>query len=241
MSGMPRFVTSHIGSNTGGACYHEIFQFCVEVKVSACICAVAHCCFPAYRNIFKSSHKGWMGSQSIRYCWSTHCCLRWSGWKVNGEKREEDGHNHDNRWEEMKTLFVGFAIAGSHKTKKQKAQTIQPRYPQTRQRRAIAQQSPATANKGKTYEKVCGMWQQIPTIWFKAIMTTRKGLQNRMQNTDTRIHTKIHHKCLQQFKSRNQATVTSHHLFQGSAAEWTWAEKMVWRNVLSLFVCAATK
>jgi hypothetical protein len=23
---------------------------------------------------------------------------------VDGEKREEDGHNHDKRWEEMKTL-----------------------------------------------------------------------------------------------------------------------------------------
>jgi hypothetical protein len=47
------------------------------------------------------------------------------------------------------------AKAGSHKAKK--TQTIQPRYPQCRQQRAIAQQSPALDKKGKTYEKVCDM------------------------------------------------------------------------------------
>jgi hypothetical protein len=225
----------------------------VEAKVSAYICAEAHCCFPAYRNISKSFHKGWMGSQSIRHPllfemirmktkWSELGRRLTQPWKKVGEDEdimlprvgkirndwpyflkyllnqnininsnlvhvyklskqsgtifEKPKYYPIKRSLHMQTLAHIWnlcAIAGSQKTTKQKAQTIQPRYPQTRQRRAIAQQSPATANKGKTYEKVCGMWQQIPTILFKAIMTTRKGLQNLMQNTDTRIHTKIHH------------------------------------------------
>ncbi len=34
----------------------------------------------------------------------THCCLRWSGWKLNGQNWEEDWHNHEKKWEKMKTL-----------------------------------------------------------------------------------------------------------------------------------------
>ena len=90
-----------------------------------------------------------------------------------------------NRSLNMQTLAnIGnlSAKAGSHKTKKQKTQTIQTRYPQCRQQRAIAQKSPALDNKGKTYEIVLDMQQQIPTIPFKAMMT-RKGLQNWIQGS----------------------------------------------------------
>jgi hypothetical protein len=56
------------------------------------------------------------------------------------------------------------------------------------------------------------------------------------------IDTKIHHHCLEQFMSRNQARIPmSHHLFQAQQLNGHEQKKWHQRNVLSLFVPAATK
>ena len=80
--------------------------------------------------------------------------------------------------------------------------------------------------------------QQYDSNWWRQERASKTGCKTRRR---TRVHTKIHHHCLQLFKSRNQATAMSHHLFQAQRLNGHEQRKWYERNVLSLFVSAATK